>query len=89
MQIVTEGKIQEQDVIDHLVHAYACNSNEKLSIAYKEIIEEEVHKVLNGIINGNFQKDDFLNGAIAKYTHGKKRPMISLRDTEEQIEIRI
>lgn len=88
-KLLTEGKIQEQDVIDHLVHAYACNTNEKLSLAYKEVIEAEVHRVLDGIANGNFQKDDFLSGAIAKFTHGKKRPMISLRDTEEQIEIKI
>lgn len=88
-KLLVEGKVQERDVIEHLTKAYACNSNEKLSLAYKEVIEEEVHRVLDGIANGNFQKDEFLGGAIAKYTHGKKRPMISLRDTEEQIEIRI
>ena len=88
-KLLAEGKVQERDVIEHLTKAYACNSNEKLSLAYKEVIEEEVHRVLDGIANGNFQKDEFLGGAIAKYTHGKKRPMISLRDTEEQIEIRI
>ena len=88
-KLLTEGKIQEQDVIEHLTKAYACNNNEKLSLAYKEVIEDEVHRVLDGIANGNFQKDDFLSDAIAKFTHGKKRPMISLRDTEEQIEIKI
>lgn len=52
-------------------------------------IEEEVRHILDGIENGNFQRDEFISSAIAKYSHGKKRPMISLRDTEEQIEIRI
>lgn len=88
-KLLLEEKIQEQDVIDHLTKAYACNTTEKLSLAYKEVIESEVHKVLDGIANGNFQRDEFLSGAISKYTHGKKRPMISLRDTEEQIEIKI
>ncbi|SFG77952.1 DEAD/DEAH box helicase family protein [Oribacterium sp. WCC10] len=88
-KLLLEGKIREDEVISHLVGAYACNGREKLSLAYKEVIEEQVHKVLDGIANGNFTKDDFLSDAIAKYTHGKKRPMISLRDTEEQIEIKI
>lgn len=87
--LLAEGKILEQDVTDHLIKAYACNSNEKLSLAYKEVIEAEVHNVLEGIANSNFQRDEFLGDAIAKFTHGKKRPMISLRDTEEQIEIKI
>lgn len=88
-KLLLEGKIQEHDVIEHLVHAYACNRHEKLSLAYKEVIEKEVHRVFDGIANENFQKDVFLSEAIAKFTHGKKRPMISLRDTEEQIEIKI
>lgn len=88
-KLLLEGKIKEEDVIENLVSAYACNGREKLSLAYKEVIEEQVHNVLDGITNGNFQKDDFLSDAISKFTHGKKRPMISLRDTEEQIEIKI
>ena len=88
-KLLLEGKITEADVARHIVGAYACNPTEKLSQAYQEVIEEEVHRVLDGIANGNFQKDEFLSNAIAKFTHGKKRPMISLRDTEEQIEIKI
>ena len=88
-QLILDGKINESEVIGHLIGAYACNDLEKLSFAYKEVIEEEVHHIIDGIANGNFQKDDFISAAIAKYSHGKKRPMISLRDTEEQIEIRI
>ncbi|MBD5543849.1 MAG: hypothetical protein HDR01_06340 [Lachnospiraceae bacterium] len=88
-KLLLGGKIKEDEVIEHIIGAYACNDIEKLSFAYKEVIEEEVHRVLDGIANGNFQKDEFLSDAIAKYTHGKKRPMISLRDTEEQIEIKI
>lgn len=88
-KLLIEGKIEEDEVIEHMINAYACNETEKLSLAYKEVIEEEVHHVLDGIANGNFQKDEFLSYAISKYTHGKKRPMISLRDTEEQIEIKI
>lgn len=88
-KMLNEGRIDEDEVIHHMIGVYACNEREKLSLAYKEVITEEVHNVLNGIANGNFQKDVFLSDAISKYTHGKKRPMISLRDTEEQIEIKI
>ena len=88
-KLLLEGKISEDEVIRHMIGAYACNTTEKLSLAYREVIEEEVHHVLDGITNGNFQKDEFLSDAIAKFTHGKKKPMISLRDTEEQIEIKI
>jgi len=87
--LILDGKINEDEVIGHMIGAYACNEIEKLSIAYKEVIENEVRHILDGIENGNFQRDEFISSAIAKYSHGKKRPMISLRDTEEQIEIRI
>ena len=63
--------------------------NEKQSIAYQEIIEEEVENILSGIKNGNFMEKDFLSDSIAKFSKGRKRPMTSLRDTEEQIEIKI
>lgn len=85
--LLLEKKILEEDVIQHIINAYACNANEKLSLAYQDVIAEEIHHILDGIANGNFQKDEFLSNAISKYSHGKKRPMISLRDTEEQIEI--
>lgn len=88
-KLLLEDKISEDDIIQHIVNAYACNTGEKLSLAYQDVIEEEVHHVLDGVANGNFQKDEFLSNAISKFTHGKKRPMISLRDTEEQIEISI
>ena len=88
-KLLLEGKIEKNKVIEQMTGSYACNINEKLSLAYKDVIEDEVLKVLDGIANGNFQRDEYLSDAIAKFTHGKKRPMISLRDTEEQIEIKI
>ena len=45
--------------------------------------------ILTGIRNGNFDKNELLSDAIAKFSRGKKKPMTSLRDTEEQIEIKI
>ncbi len=88
-KLLQEGKIEEDKVAAQMAGIYACNVHEKLSLAYEEVIREEVHRILHGIRNGNFQKDEFLGDAIAKFAHGKKRPMISLRDTEEQVEIRI
>ena len=84
-----DGEISVIDVINKISDAYGCNAQEKLSIAYKEIIAEEVTNILSGIQNGNFVTTDFLSDAIAKFSHGKKSPMRSLRDTEEQITIKI
>jgi len=88
-KLLLDGAIKIDDVIEKLILAYGCNAQEKLSIAYKEIITEEASNVLSGIQNGNFTTSDFLSDAIAKFTKGKKSPMRSLRDTEEQIVIEI
>lgn len=81
--------IDINDVISKLIQAYGCNDQEKMSLAYKEIIEEETVNILAGIKNGNFTTELSLSDAIAKFSRGKKQPMTSLRDTEEQIEIKI
>lgn len=86
---IQNGIINVKEFVDILISAYGCSDGEKMSITYAEIIKEEVEKVLNGIANDSFSHDDMLGDTIAKYTHGRKRPMTSLRDTEEQIEIKI
>lgn len=88
-RLLLNESIRVEDVIDKVIHAYGCNDNEKLSIFYKDIIREELTNILNGIKNGIFSNNDFLSKSIAKYSHGKKGPMRSLRDTEEQIVIKI
>lgn len=88
-KLLIDEVIRIDDVINLIVAIYDCRDNEKMSLAYKEIIAEEVTSILNGIQNGNFTKDDFLSDAIGCYSHGKLKPMRSLRDTEEQIEIKL
>ena len=88
-RLLMDGQIQPDDVISMLIAIYGCNEQEKMSIAYKEIIQEEVTHILSGIQNGNFTKSDFLSNAIGKFSRDHKMPMTSLRDTEEQIEIKI
>lgn len=88
-KLLLDGIITIVDVTEKLIAIYGCNEQEKLSIAYKEIIIEETSSILTGIQNGNFSTNDFLSDSVAKFTKGKKRPMTSLRDTEEQIEIKI
>ena len=88
-KLMLDGTIVIDDVTKKLIEAYGCNGQEKLSLAYKEIIIEETNNILSGIQNGNFTTSDFLSDAIAKFSKGKKKPMTSLRDTEEQIEIKI
>lgn len=81
--------IDIEDAITKLTEAYGCNDQEKMSMAYKEIIREETANILAGIKNANLTKDLSLSDAIGKFSRGKKTPMTSLRDTEEQIEIKI
>ncbi len=88
-KLLMDGSVTIKDVTEKLIQAYGCNDQEKMSIAYKEIIEEETASILSGIQNGNFTTNDFLSNAIAKFSKGKKSPMRSLRDTEEQIVIEI
>jgi len=88
-KMLMDGIIRPHDVINMIIAIYDCRDNEKMSLVYKEIISEEVTKILNGIQNGNFTKEEFLSTAIGRYSHGKLMPMRSLRDTEEQIEIKL
>lgn len=88
-KMIIDGTIKESEVVEQIIGAYACSDTEKMSIAYKDAITNEVHNLMEGIANGNFAKDCFTSDAIARFSHGRKKPMTSLRDTEEQIEIRI
>jgi hypothetical protein len=88
-KLLQSGKINVDDIIEKLIGVYGCNQQEKLSLAYEEVIRAETRKILEGIKNSNFTNTDFLSNAIAKFSRGKKGPMRSLRDTEEQIEIQI
>ena len=84
-----DGLIDIDYVVNMIIAIYDCRDSEKMSIAYKEIIREEVPRILGGIQNGTFEKDVFLSDAIGQFSHGRLKPMRSLRDTEEQIEIKI
>lgn len=88
-KLLMDDVIKINDVIDMIIGIYDCRDNEKMSLAYKEIIAEEVTKILNGIKNGNFTNEEFLSNVIGRFSHGKLKPMRSLRDTEEQIEIKL
>ena len=88
-KLLTDKAIEINEVTAQLIGIYGCNSHEKMSIPYQEKITEEVSNILSGIMNGNFTTSDFLSDAIGKFSYGKKKPMTSLRDTEEQIEISI
>ncbi len=88
-KLLSDEVISIEDVSEKMIGIYGCNSQEKLSLAYQEVIADEVKNILNGIKNGNFNTSDSLSDAISKFSHNKKIPMRSLRDTEEQITIKI
>lgn len=88
-KLLMDGMIDIDYVVNMIIAIYDCRDSEKMSIAYKEIIREEVPRILGGIQNGTFEKDVFLSDAIGQFSHGRLKPMRSLRDTEEQIEIKI
>lgn len=84
-----DGIVSVDEVISTIICIYGCNSQEKLSEGYKEIIEHETRNILSGIINNDFNKDVFFSDAIGRFSKGMKKPMRSLRDTEETIKIEI
>lgn len=88
-KVLMSGKINIDDVIDKVIQAYGCKNQEKLSVAYEEIIQEQVANILLGIRDTDFDSNVFLSDAIGNFSKWKKKPMRSLRDTEEQIEIEI
>lgn len=81
--------IDIEDVVAKLIEVYGCNEQEKMSLAYRDIVMEETTNILMGIKNANLSKELSISDAIGKFSRGKKTPMTSLRDTEEQIEIKI
>jgi len=88
-KLLRSETIDIEEVITKLTEAYGCNEQEKMSLAYKEIVREETTNILMGIKNANLPRELSLSDAIGKFSKGKKTPMTSLRDTEEQIEIKI
>ena len=86
-ELLNSGKIEIPDVVEKVIGIYACNEQEKLSISYAETIRKEVTRILNEIKNGVHPNQEFLSDGIGKYSHAKLKPMASLRDTEETIEI--
>lgn len=88
-KLLMNGTIDIDEVASILVELYGCNSQEKLSEGYKEIIEQQTHAILEGIKNNDFSREMFFSDAISLYSKGKKKPMRSLRDTEETLEIEI
>jgi hypothetical protein len=88
-KLLRSETIEIEDVVAKLTEAYGCNDQEKMSLAYREIVREETASILMGIKNANLTKELSLSDAIGKFSKGKKTPMTSLRDTEEQIEIKI
>lgn len=78
------GDLKKQDVINILSEAYGCNDKEKLSEVYREAIKDEVNMIFDGFIN-DIHGTSNTSEKISAYSIGKKKPMISLRDTEEQV----
>lgn len=84
-EIISE-RIKKDELKQLLVMGYECTSKEKASLIYKKVIESEVDNIIKGILdNDNLSLKT--SDVISKYSRYKKRPMTSLRDTEEQIEI--
>ncbi len=83
------GDIDPKEVAQILVGAYGCNDGEKMSDAYRKAIIDEVLMICNGLKTYTPGPNEFLSDGISRYSHGNKKPMRSLRDTEEQVAIRI
>ena len=81
--------IDPKEVAQILIEVYGCNDGEKMSDAYREAVIDEVLRICNGLKTYTPGPNEFLSDGISRYSHGNKKPMRSLRDTEEQVTIRI
>ncbi len=82
-------EIDPKEVAKILIEAYGCNDSEKMSEAYREAITDEVLNICNGLKTYTPGPNEFLSNGIERYSHGNRAPMRSLRDTEDQVSIRI
>ena len=85
---INNKEITKDEFIKILIESYGCNENEKLSEAYIKIIHDEVEQIFDGFINNS----DVMKRTVEQISLcsiGFKRPMSSLRDTEEQIIINL
>lgn len=83
------GSIEISDVIKTIIDIYGCVDSEKMSTNYKDIIKKEVNHILSNIKSGIVDNNDRPSDSIIKYGSKHLKPMTSLRDTEEQIEIEV
>ncbi|WP_160676567.1 helicase-related protein [Clostridium sp. C8-1-8] len=86
--IIKEEKIDVEDAVTILVNSYGCNDSEKSSWIYRDVIKEEISRIMNAFKEIE-TRDKFLGDCIGMLSRYGKKPMSSLRDTEEQIEIKI
>ena len=82
-------EIDPTEVAQILISAYGCSDSEKPSLAYRDAIVDETLRICNGLKTYTPEPNEFLSTGIGRFSHGKKKPMTSLRDTEESVRIRI
>lgn len=81
------GDIDVSDIIQKIIAIYGCSESEKLSINYKKIIEKEVFNIISAIKNKIFDNDTNVSDAIKAVYSKRLKPMTSLRDIEETVDI--
>lgn len=88
---IEEGRILKEEVVEHILKAYTCmeenNRIKDIGRQYKVAIEEKVELIFDEVRNKTFAKDDNLSDELEKILH--QRVMTSLRDSEEQVKIRL
>lgn len=88
---IEEGEILKEEVVEHILKAYTCTEEDNrikdIGRQYRVAIEEKVELVFNEVKNKTFTKDDSLPDELEKILH--QRVMTSLRDSEEQVKIRL
>lgn len=84
---LVDGSIDIADITQKVIEIYGCTEHEKLSANYKKIIEREVFNIVSAIRNKIYDADVYITDAIKSEYSKKFRPMTSLRDTEENIEV--
>lgn len=88
---IEQGKIHKEHLVEHILKAYTCMEENRrikdIGKQYKDAIEEKVDLIFNEVKNKVFAKEDSLPTELEKILH--QRVMTSLRDSEEQVKIRL
>lgn len=90
-EALEQGDIPKEELVMHILKAYGCmydnGTINDLGKQYKGVIEQKVDKLYSIMLSKNYEKKDFFSKELENIFG--ERVMQSLRDSEEQVKIKL